>query len=92
MVEDLISYLTLPVVQISVIMGLAEVIKYLGIDKKYIPLIDLILGLVCGVFVYEIILGHGLANSIMIGVALGLSSCGLFSGIKSFIKKGETND
>lgn len=84
---ELITYLFTPVAQIAIIMALAEVVKKLGLKSKYIPLVDLGLGLLAGVLVYTLHLGHAPIEGIVIGVALGLSACGLFSGVKNVTQK-----
>lgn len=86
-VGQIIAYLLTPVVQVTLIIGLAELIKDLGIEKRWIPLVDLALGLTSGIFVYGIAQGQGLLNGIVLGIALGLSACGLFSGFKNVIGK-----
>lgn len=80
---DMIEYLLTPMAQIGMIMALAEVIKRSGFKKKYIPLIDIILGLISGIFVSGIIMGYGISRGIIIGIALGLTACGTFSGVKN---------
>lgn len=82
-IDELISYLVSPVSIIGLIMGLAEIAKVLNVDSKLIPLVDLMLGLFFGVGLYGIIFGYGLIQGGLIGVALGLSACGLFSGFKN---------
>lgn len=86
-VGQIIAYLFTPVVQVALIIGLAELIKDLGIEKRWIPLVDLALGLTSGIFVYGIAQGQGLLNGIALGIALGLSACGLFSGFKNVVGK-----
>ena len=86
-VGQIIAYLLTPVVQVALIIGLAELIKGLGIEKRWIPLVDLGLGLASGIFVYGIAQGQGLLNGIVLGIALGLSACGLFSGFKNVVVK-----
>lgn len=81
--EDLITYLFTPVAQVALIMGLAELCKKLGVVSRWIPLIDLILGLVSGIVVYGIFMNYGIVTGVILGIALGLSACGLFSGIKN---------
>lgn len=85
-INELLTYLFTPVAQVAVIIGLAEIIKRVGVESKYIPVIDLALGLVSGVFVYGFILEYGIAQGIILGIALGLSACGLFSGIKNTLE------
>ena len=91
-IEELLNYLLTPVAQIALIIGIAELIKKSGFKTKYIPLVDLVLGLISGIFVFGLMLGHGIAQGAIVGVALGLSACGLFSGIKNVAEKEEIND
>lgn len=89
-VDELISYLLTPAAQVLLIMAIAELVKSLNLfDKKFIPLLDLVLGIISGIVVFGVIGGKGYIISTIIGVALGLSACGLFSGVKNVVKKGE---
>lgn len=85
--NDIVAYLLQPAAQIALIIGLAELCKQLGCPTRFIPLIDLGLGLVSGCCVYAVGLGEPWINGIMLGIAMGLSACGLFSGIKNTIEK-----
>jgi uncharacterized membrane protein HdeD (DUF308 family) len=87
--EELISYLLAPVGQVALIIGLAQLVKNIGLNTKYIPLFDVICGLVGGILVYCVEFDYSLIQSIMIGLAIGLSACGLFSGIKNITEKKE---
>lgn len=81
---DEMTYLLTPAAQVALIIGLVEVIKRMELmPNKYLPLIDIILGMVSGVIVYGIHLEYGYVNGILLGIAMGLSACGLFSGIKN---------
>lgn len=80
---DLISYLVSPVSVIGLIVGLAEIAKILNVDPKLIPLVDLMLGLFFGVCFYGFVLNYGVIKGAVIGIAFGLSACGLFSGFKN---------
>lgn len=82
-INDLITYLLTPIAQIALIMAIAEVVKKLGLKSKYIPLVDLALGLIAGLIIYTAHLGYAPVEGIVVGIALGLSACGLFSGIKN---------
>ncbi len=82
-----INVLITPAAQIALIIGIAEVIKRLGLPKRWIPLIDLFLGLISGICVYGLHLNYDIVESIVIGLAMGLSACGLFSGVKNTIKE-----
>lgn len=89
-VGNLIEYLMTPVAQVGLIIGLAEIVKGFGLETRWIPLVDLALGLISGIFVYHFAFDYGLIQSAVIGIALGLSACGLFSGYKNVIgKQGE---
>lgn len=92
--DELINYLLSPIGLTALVMGIAEMIKKLGCPSKYIPVIDLAFGVLGGVTVFGIELGYGVLKGVMIGLAIGLSACGLFSGIKNLIEKegGKSND
>jgi uncharacterized membrane protein HdeD (DUF308 family) len=85
--EDLLNYLLAPVGQVALIIGLAQLVKNLGLKAKFIPLFDVLCGLVGGILVYFIELKYDFIQSVMIGLAIGLSACGLFSGIKNLAEK-----
>lgn len=85
-INELITYLLTPIAQIALIMAIAEVVKKLGLKHKYIPLVDLGLGLIAGLLVYTAHLHYAPIEGIVVGVALGLSACGLFSGVKNLTK------
>lgn len=82
-VKDLINQLITPMGQIALIVALAELCKQLGLDKRWIPLVDVVLGLVSGLSVFYLLLHYSVPESIILGLALGLSACGLFSGVKN---------
>lgn len=84
--DELINYLLSPVGLTALVIGLAEMCKKVGCPTKYIPLIDLGLGLIGGLAVFGFELGYGTLKGIMIGLAIGLSACGLFSGAKNLMK------
>ena len=82
-INELITYLFTPVAQVALIIGLAELIKRAGCPTRYIPVIDLALGILSGITIYGYTMGYGIINGILVGIALGLSACGLFSGLKN---------
>ena len=86
-IGELTVFLLTPAAQVALIIGIAEIIKRAGCPTKYIPLVDLALGLISGIFVFGRIMNYGIDISIVVGVALGLSACGLFSGIKNIAEK-----
>ena len=80
-IDQLMTYLVTPVAQVMLIIGLAEVIKRLNImPANFIPVADLVMGIVLSIAVYR---NHGIVNAVLAGIAIGLSACGLFSGIKN---------
>lgn len=82
--NELINYLLTPAAQVLIIIALAELIKKLElVDSKFIPLIDLAFGVVNGVIVFGLMQNMGILTGALIGVALGLMACGLFSGVKN---------
>lgn len=85
--DDIVQYLLTPATQIALIIALAQLIKEVGCPTKYIPLIDLGLGILSGVVVFGIFMGQGILVGVLLGIAEGLSACGLFSGIKN-VKEG----
>lgn len=87
--EDLINYLLAPAGQVALIIGLAEAVKSIGFPKRYIPIFDIVLGLISGLVVYGYEYHLGLVKGFMLGLAIGLSACGLFSGIKNILKRGD---
>lgn len=82
-INDLVTYLLTPAAQIALIIGLAELVKKLGLEAKWIPLVDVALGIISGVCVYGLHMEYGILNGILVGMFIGLSACGLFSGIKN---------
>lgn len=81
--KDLVVMLLTPAAQVALIIALAEVFKRVGFPTKFIPIVDLVLGIISGICVFGIIQNYGIAIGIIIGIALGLSACGLYSGIKN---------
>ena len=71
----------------AIIVGLMEVAKKLGLDTKYVPLTSVILGVLAGC-----VYGSGdIKSNILVGLAIGLSSCGLYSGTKATLEGGNAN-
>ena len=90
--KELVLYLLTPVAQVALIIGIAEIVKRLGLPTRFIPLVDLALGLLSGICVYVLSKGYEWVSGIMIGLAIGLSACGLFSGIKNLTGKEKVDD
>jgi hypothetical protein len=68
---------------IPLVMGLSEVVKRMGLNAKFIPLVDLALGLAAGI----VFLSPGdLKIGIVQGLFIGLSASGLYSGVKNVVE------
>lgn len=72
---------------IPLITGLVQLFKLAGIRAKYAPFIAVILGVLFGVF----FVGNNVKDGILIGLVLGLSASGLYSGSKNMLEKEKDN-
>lgn len=77
------------VIVVPLIIGILEVFKRAGINSKFIPVISLILGIISGFALnsFDVSSTEIIINSVYVGIALGLSSVGLYSGAKNTIEK-----
>lgn len=67
---------------VPIVLGVVEVLKNVGLPKRFCPLVALILGVLIGVFYLgEIDIKQGILK----GVYLGLSAVGMYSGTKNLI-------
>ena len=72
--------------EVAIIIALAELWKKLELPKRWIPLFDVGMGLIFGLVGF--FLGKtDLYTAIVIGLAEGLSACGLFSGTRNTLQK-----
>lgn len=88
-INELLTYLLTPIAQVALIMAIAELVKKAGLKNNFIPLVDLALGLLLGGLVYGVYMHMHPVECFLIGLALGLSACGTFSGIKNLIEAKE---
>lgn len=65
------------------IIGLIELGKRSGLKPKYAPFVGIGIGVILGVF----FLSTNIKEGLLIGVALGLSASGLYSGTKNMLEK-----
>jgi len=65
---------------VPLIVGLVELVKKLGLPSKFCPVVSVILGVIIGL-VY--ISPNDIAQGVLVGVSLGLSAVGLYSGAKN---------
>jgi len=75
--EELLVYAGVPAVLL--IMGIAELLKGIGFNSKFIPVVNLILGLAAGILLNP----NDVTKGVFIGLAVGLSASGLYSGVKN---------
>lgn len=66
------------IIIISILTGINEIEKQFIVDKKYIPLFSLVMGIIITLLAYGVN-----TNNAIIGIINGLSSCGLYSGVKN---------
>lgn len=71
------------VVLIPLIIGMVELLKIYGMKKRLLPVMAMIFGIVAGiVYVYP----HDMKAAILIGLMMGLSASGLYSGGKAMTR------
>lgn len=68
---------------IPIITMLVDVIKKAGLPKKFAPLTSIILGIIFGIAFQN---DGDIKNSIIIGIIMGMSASGLYSGGKEVSK------
>ena len=69
---------------VPVIVAMIELLKRVGVPKKYSPLIALALGITCGF--YYLAPGEP-QKAVFLGIVIGLSAIGLFSGTKNTMEE-----
>jgi len=74
---ELLSYAGIPAVVL--IIGISSMLTNLGVNKKIIPIINLILGLGAGIALNF----PDIMQGVFVGLAVGLSASGLYSGVKN---------
>ncbi|WJE51105.1 holin [Bacillus cereus] len=72
-------------IMIAVVVGLSQIAKTIGLQTKYIPLLNLTLGIVLGV----LFLPQDLKMNVFQGIIIGLSASGLFDRTKILKKDAD---
>lgn len=85
--SELINYLITPVAQVALVMAIAEAAKIIGLKSRFIPILDVVVGILFGILTFTVYQNMQVIEGIILGLAIGLSACGLFSGIKNVIGK-----
>lgn len=70
---------------IPLILGLVELFKRAGVSSKYSSFVAVILGVLAGIFYIT----PDIKEGIIVGLMLGLSASGLYSGAKSVTSSGK---
>ncbi|AXO98657.1 holin [Bacillus thuringiensis serovar mexicanensis] len=65
-------------VMIGIVVGLSQIVKKIGLQTKYVPLLNLTLGIVLGV----LFLDRDIKTNVFQGIIIGLSASGLFDHTK----------
>ncbi|PEL17636.1 holin [Bacillus wiedmannii] len=65
-------------VMIGIVVGLSQIVKTIGLQTKYVPLLNLTLGIVLGV----LFLVGDIKTNVFQGIIIGLSASGLFDHTK----------
>ncbi|WP_186670714.1 hypothetical protein [Sporosarcina sp. BP05] len=74
------------VVLIPLIIGIVSLLKMYGMPRKLLPVMALIFGVVGGViYIYP----EDIKAGILVGLMMGLSASGLYSGGRTVIEKTE---
>jgi len=71
---------------VPIIVALTEVFKRMGLNKKYFPISNIILGILAAYF-FVPTGKQDLALAVLIGIITGLSASGLYSSGKSTIEE-----
>lgn len=74
------------VLLIAVIVGMVELLKQLNFPHKLLPVASLLLGVVGGVAYLH---PGDIKAGILMGIIMGLSASGLYSGGKTMVEKGD---
>jgi len=67
---------------VAITVGMIEVFKKLGMNEKYAPILSVIMGVVSSV-VASLFGDQKIVVAIFMGLAIGLTAVGLFSGVKN---------
>jgi len=69
---------------VAIIIGLTEVIKRIGLPKRLIPLVSVIIGVIIALLTSWVKIDF---SAIIGGIVAGLTACGIWSGTKATIGK-----
>lgn len=72
-------------VMIGIVVSLSQIVKTVGLQTKYVPLLNLTLGIVLGV----LFLDGDIKTNVFQGIIIGLSASGLFDHTKIMKKDAD---
>lgn len=72
-----------------IVVGLVELAKRLGLPTRYAPVLAVLLGLLFGIVYLS---PEDLRSGVLIGLALGLSASGLYSGSRALFRRDEPEE
>ncbi|OTY73886.1 holin [Bacillus thuringiensis serovar vazensis] len=72
-------------VMVGIVVGLSQIVKTIGLQTKYVPLLNLTLGIVLGV----LFLDGVIKTNVFQGIIIGLSASGLFDHTKIMKKDAD---
>lgn len=75
--------ITIPSIISLVTFIIGYISKFLGINSKYIPLQNIIIGVISGVIIYGLKLEYNIFNAIVMGLISALSAGGLYDSINN---------
>lgn len=73
---------TINVAIVPLILGVVELLKQVGLPQKFAPLVSAVIGIIIGIFY---IAPGDLLKGILLGLVMGLSATGLYSGTKTTV-------
>lgn len=76
------------IVLIPVIVGIIELLKSYGLPKRIMPILSLVFGIAGGVFY---LFPNDWKSGVLVGIIMGLSASGLYSGGKAIVNRKEDN-
>jgi len=79
---------TYDIAVVPLIIGLVQLAKRAGLKAKYSPFVAVLLGVIFGVFYFS----DSIKEGILIGLVIGLSASGLYSGSKNVVEKEKENN
>jgi len=80
---ELITTVTLGVIT-AVVIGVVQVAKQMGLPTKFAPLVAVLFGVIAAI---GLSFFQATFAVIITGVIIGLSACGLYSGVKTTVAK-----